>query len=60
MTVRDIERKTNDNFVVVDNRTGDILFNSEGGTWQEYKAVRDLEVTGMCINRDKLILGVWR
>jgi len=60
MTVRDIERKTNDNFIVVDNRTGDILFNSEGGTWQEYKAVRDLEVTGMCINSDKLILGVWR
>lgn len=60
MTVRDIERKTNDNFIVVDNRTGDVLFNSASGTWQEYKAIRDLDVTGMCIDGNTLILGVWR
>ena len=60
MTVRDIERKTNENFIVMDNITGDIIFSSANGLWVDYKAIRDLEVSGMCIDGDNLILGVWR
>ncbi len=61
MTVRDIERKyTNDGFIVVDNLTGDVLFNSESSSYKDFKAVRDLEVSGMAIDGNKLILGVWR
>ena len=60
MTVRDIERKTNDRFIVVDNLTREVIFDSSTGLWVEYKAIRDIEISGMCIDGDKLILGVWR